>query len=724
MSLVSFSSRAASLATSLAFAFAALRPVQAAPGASSPDGSNSRPNIIFILSDDLGYGDVGPFFQDLRKSKNDPAKPSEITPQLDAMAAAGIMLPAHYSGAPVCAPARGTLLAGVTQGHAAIRNNEFDKALEDNHTLATVLRQAGYATAAIGKWGLQGSKKFPTEENTPSDAADEFNSPATWPAYPTKRGFDFFFGYVRHADGHEHYPLKGKKQVWENNDEISARLLKCYTGDLWTARAKKWIMDQHASHPGQPFFLYLAYDTPHAATELPTGSYPDGSGLRGGVQWLGTPGHMINTATGTPDSYYYPLFANATYTGPAYGNPKNAIPDDAVVRERPWPDVCKRYATVVQRLDAEIGDVQQLLKDLGIDKNTLVIFTSDNGPSPESYLKQGENHPDFFASFGPYDGIKRDCWEAGWHMGAIVRWPAFIAPGLTSQSPSQFQDWMPTFAAAGGVPAPARTDGVSLLPTLTSTGSQASSTVYTEYYEAGKTPGYNAFAPSHRDRVRNQMQAIRLGNYMGVRYDIKSQESPFEIYDVVNDPQEVHDLAPQKPDLEQQMKDTVLGLRREAPDAKRPYDGVPVPSVHAPGATAGIAWSAYEQHFPWTPKLEFLTPDASGTAAVLDAARLPRANDVAMLYTGYIIIPADGDYTFSLTADAGALLRIHEATVIDADFGATPNREYSGLTHLKAGLHPFRLYYNHNNPSKPALTLQWEGPGIAKQSVPARAYSH
>ncbi|MGB8356886.1 MAG: sulfatase-like hydrolase/transferase [Chthoniobacteraceae bacterium] len=687
------------------------------------NGAGARPNIIFILADDLGYGDVGPFFQDLRRAKNDPTQPCELTPQLDAMAAGGITLPMHYSGAPVCAPARGTLLAGVTQGHAAIRDNQFDKALEKNHTLATVLRQAGYATAIVGKWGMQGTKEFPGDENTPLAADGGMNSPAAWPGYPTKRGFDFFYGYVRHADGHEHYPLKQKKQVWENDREVSAGVAKCYTGDLWTARAKKWIVDQHTAHPDQPFFLYLAFDTPHAVTELPTGAYPEGGGLRGGMQWTGQPGAMINTAKGAPDSYYSPQFANATYVGPLFGDRKNN-PDAGVSRERPWPDVCKRYATVVQRLDAQVGDVQQLLKDLHIDKNTLVVFTSDNGPSPESYLMEGENHPDFFHSFGPYDGIKRDCWEGGWHMGAIARWPGVIPENRVSQTPSQFQDWMPTMAEVAGVPAPARTDGVSLLPTLTGNGAQIPSTIYTEYFFKGKTPGYEAFAPAHRNRPRNQMQAIRLGDYMGVRYDIKSQDDPFEIYDIPNDPQETHNIAGEKTALEQQMKEAVLGMRRPDASAARPYDDVAVPSVAAAHAAPGIAWSAYEKHFPWVPKLEFLTPDKSGTGAAPDVAQLPRKSDAAMLYSGYISAPADGDYTFYLTADAGALLRIHAATVIDADFGFVPNKEYSAVIRLKAGLHPFRLYYNHNTAGNPVLGLQWSGPGIEKQPVPANDYSH
>jgi arylsulfatase A-like enzyme len=414
----------------------------------------SHPNIIFILTDDLGYGDIGVFYQNQRQAEG---KPAEVTPNLDAMAAQGIQLRDHYTSAPVCAPARGTLLAGVDQGHAGVRDNQFDKALEDNHTLATVLKAAGYTTAAIGKWGLQGTAEIPASEESGTTHAGD--NPALWPAYPTKRGFDYFFGYVRHRDGHEHYPAEGKydghKQVWDMDHEISASLKGCYTADLWTARAKKWIADQHTAAPDKPFFLYLAYDTPHAVLEYPAAPYPKGGGLTGGLQWLGQPGNMISTASGTPDSFCSPEFADATFRE-AFGK---MTPAAFAKGPLPWPEVAKRYATDVHRLDDCVGDLLQLLRDLHINDNTLVVFTSDNGPSVESYLpkigpdgKKAEDPacPNFFHSFGPFDGIKRDCWEGGIREGAIVRWPGKIPAGQVSETPSQFQDWMPTLARPRG----------------------------------------------------------------------------------------------------------------------------------------------------------------------------------------------------------------------------------------------------------------------------------
>ncbi|RYD70287.1 MAG: sulfatase, partial [Verrucomicrobiaceae bacterium] len=365
----------------------------------------AKPNIIFILCDDLGYGDVGVFFQNQRAKNNQPGQPWHMTPRLDSMAAAGVQMPHHYCPAPVCAPSRASLLTGVHQGHAGVRDNQFDKALEDNHTLASVLKQAGYATAAFGKWGLQG--KGQTEQQ--------------WPAHPLKRGFDFYYGYMRHKDGHAQFPKEDGKEVWENFEEVSTGLDKCYTTDLFTARAKKWIAEQRAANPSQPFFAYLAYSTPHAKLQLPSTAYPQGGGLKGGVQWLGTPGRMINTAEGEVDGYFHPDYAKATWDHDT----------DATTPEIAWPDVQKRYATDVRRIDDCVGDVLQLLKDLKIEDNTLVVFTTDNGPSKESYLQE-PYHPTFFDTYGPFAGIKRDLWEGGIRVGALVHWPQGAPAGRVS----------------------------------------------------------------------------------------------------------------------------------------------------------------------------------------------------------------------------------------------------------------------------------------------------
>ena len=666
--------------------------------------SAAKPNIIFILTDDLGYGDIGVFFQNLRKQTNNRSEPYTRTPNIDKLAASGALLPQHYCAAPVCAPARASLLLGVHQGHANVRDNQFDKALEDNHTIATVLRTAGYKTAIFGKWGLQG-----------------LNNPGPdWPAHPLNRGFDYYLGMIRHADGHEHYPkeglYRGAKQVWENKTNIADKLDKCYTADLWTAATKKWITDFEKSNAtGKPFFIYLAYETPHAVTELPTQAYPAGGGLKGGMQWTGEPGHMINTASGTVDSWIHPDYANATYD--ADQNP--ATPEMA------WPDVYKRYATAVRRIDDAIGDLMQLLKDLKIDNNTLVVFSSDNGPSIESYLKE-DLAANFFNSFGPFDGIKRDVWEGGVRVPTIASWPGHIPAHKVIQTPSASYDWLPTFADAAGLPIPARIDGVSILPSLTGVGRQKKSAIYVEYFNNQATPAYEEFDAKHRARKRNQMQLIRFGDTLGIRYDIKGQNDDFEIYNVVKDPKEGIDLAksPGLENIQTKMKETVLQMRRPDTSAARPYDDDYVPVVKATKAVPGIKWHAYNSSFPWVANVSNLKIAASGISAAPVAAAAKNLSSGELLFQGYIEIPKDGTYTFYLTAGTGAVLRIHEATVIDADFGYKAGTERAGTIRLKAGLHPINLYYSVKESDKQLLDFEWEGEGISKQKIPEKAFRH
>jgi arylsulfatase A-like enzyme len=558
---------------------------------------SSQPNIIYILTDDLGWGDVGVLFQKDRQLEDVRSRPWQSTPHLDKFAAEGAQLRDHYCAAPVCAPSRASILLGVSQGHANVRDNQFDKVLENNHTVATVLRQAGYATVAVGKWGLQGRAKGT-------------NLPADWPAFPTKRGFDDFFGYVRHVDGHDHYPKevpysknRKPKEVWEGTHNLTPILDKCYTADLWTAWAKRWITEHQRTNSARPFFMYLAYDTPHPARELPTQAYPAGGGLQGGIQWVGTPGHMINTASGVIDSWIHPDYIHATYDDDH--NP--ATP------EVPWPDVYKRYATSVRRIDDAVGDIVKLLQDLNIDTNTLVIFSSDNGPETMSFIPNEPARADFFDSFGPFDGIKRDCWEGGLRVPTLARWPGHIPPDRIIKHPSISYDWLRTFAEAAGALPPARTDGVSLLPELTGQGTlQDRGYIYVEYYETGRTPDYASFAAAHRNRKRQQMQLIRIGNYVGVRYDIKSQSDPFELYDVTVDPKEALNLAAKMPDMEQKMHTMTLQARRPNESAHRPYDDELVPAVSAAPLAGGVVWKAYEGEFPWVPDLELLPPVGSG----------------------------------------------------------------------------------------------------------------
>lgn len=653
--------------------------------------SQERPNIIFILVDDMGYGDVGVFFQNQRMKTNDRSKPFQITPYLDQMAATGAIFTQQYCNAPVCAPSRGSLLTGVNQGNAHVRDNQFDKALENNHTLGTVLKQAGYQTMAIGKWGLQG-----VEETGPY-----------WSSHPLKRGFDSYYGYMRHMDGHEHYPYegiyRGKKEVYDNYVNVADGLAKSYTTDLWTAVAKKQIIEHtKGNDASKPFFMYLAYDAPHAVLELPTQAYPNGLGLNGGVQWTGIKGQMINTASGVPDSFVYPEYADATYDDD----------DNPATKEVAWPETYKRYATANRRIDDGVGDILQLLKDLKIDENTLVVFSSDNGASIESYLPAPfvGFKPTFFASNATFEGIKRDVLEGGVRMPVLANWPKHIAAGKVIATPSMLSDWMATFSEMAGIPAPARTDGVSLLPSLTAKGKQKESLVYVEYLGEGRTPGFKEFNPAHRDKKRGQMQLIRMGDYKGVRYDIKSAEDNFEIYDVVKDPQEIDNLAlkPGFEKMQKKMKASVLQLRQADAEAPRPYDTALIPAAEVSAKFfPGVVQQFFEGDFPWVVSEKELKAKKRVLSKSINTPVEGNKNGM-VLYTGFVKIPADGKYNFSFQTAGKAFVRLHQASLFDADFDYQKNKELTKEVSLKAGYHPVSVYLLQKSGVNNSTIIKWK----------------
>ncbi|QDT58403.1 Arylsulfatase precursor [Stieleria bergensis] len=626
--------------------------------------AGSRPNVIFILLDDMGWGDFGVLHQNQSKHVR-----KNRTPMLDQMAAEGMQLRQHYCPAPVCAPSRSSLLTGVHQGHAVVRDNQFDKALEDNHTLATVMKAAGYQTWLVGKYGLQGAV----------NGQDDDYTPAMWPAYPTKRGFDRFYGYVRHRDGHLHYPAepwdiggsashREPKQVWYNDKEVSKDLAKCYTTDLFAARSKDWIIKHVEAGSEQPFFLYLAYDTPHAALQVAPCPYPEGQGVKGGLQWNGKPGEMINTAKGTVDGYRHPETVG-----------------------KGWNDVEERFASMVRRIDLTVGDLLQTLRDLKIDDNTLVVISCDNGPHHESYLmpRKGFVHqysPQSFQSYGPFDGTKRDVWEGGIRVGTLAWWPGKIKTGSINESPSQFHDWMVTFADAAGSPAPARADGVSLIPSLTGQGKQRAGQVYVEYFNGGSTPRYEDFQPVKRNKKRKQMQVIMLDGYKGVRTNITSADQDFEIYDVNKDPKELHNLASASPAmkrLNERMKDRVLQMRRPNETAKRPYDDQPIPALEGV-ASAGWNYETYAGKFPYVPQPGSVAVKDSGASKGLVARDVPGA----VTFRGHLKAPKTGRYKVTLTTPSPAFARIHDAQLIDADYQFKPGQTYSTEINLQQGVHP------------------------------------
>lgn len=652
------------------------------------------PNILFIFCDDLGYGDLGVFHQNERAAAKDRSIPHFTTPHLDVMAREGIQLRQHYCAAPVCAPSRASLLTGTHQGHASVRNNEFDKELPDTLTLGSVLKQAGYATAAFGKWGLQGNPNQEERRGQEFAAGQAFPG---WPSLPVDRGFDHFLGYVRHRDGHYHYPVEDRKQVWENRTEISKGMELCFTTDLFTAAAKRWIVGHHRAKPRQPFFVYLAHDTPHAKLQNPPCPYPADGGLKGGVQWIGEPGRMINTAKGTYDGWMHPDYAEATWDHD--NNPATS--------EVPWPDVQKRYANNVRRIDDSVGDLLFLLDDLGIADNTLVIFSSDNGPSQESYIKGEPYHPTFFHGFGPHDGIKRDTLEGGLRVPTLARWPDQIRPGRVTHQASGHWDWLATFAEAAGLPVPAATDGVSLMPTLTGKSVQAPSIIYSEYAVGGKTPGYEPFHPSHRGKVRGEMQVVHVDGHKGLRTGITSADDAFEIYDLAKDPKEIHNLAGKEgfDEIQSKMQARALQVRLPSPSAKRPYDDALVPAS-MPGETklsGGLLYQSHAGSWAWMPRFENFTKTAiRGNAAdlpqLLATLRAAAQRDqryappLGLLVHGYIRIPRDDRYLFEVTGNGHSMLFVHDIRLIPEN-PEEGRHQLSGSLPLRAGWHPIRYCY-------------------------------
>ena len=640
-----------------------------APWMASGAAGTAKPNIIFILTDDLGYGDVGVFYQNSRP----PDQPRMSTPELDAMAAQGMILRQHYTSSPVCAPARASLLLGQHQGNCPIRDNQFDKALPENHTLGTVMQQAGYYTAMIGKFGLQGEKP-------------------DYPGHPLRHGFDEFYGVLGHGDAHWHYPGNSGK-IMDGFTPVTQGLDRAYDTDLYAARAKKFL-EERAAKVGQPFFLYLAFTAPHFFEELPTQAYPPGRGTNGGLQW------PLNTNSGETNSWCHPDYAS-----------KN------------WPDVEKRHATMIRRVDDAVGDLRQLLRDLGLETNTLVIFTSDNGPHNE----KGQD-PRFFGSWGKMDGIKRDLWEAGVREPTVACWPGHIAPQAVDDAPSCFWDWMPTFADLGGLVPPAEADGVSLVPTLTGAGQQRSRGFFYFEYQFNFKPQFKVDRELFRRKKvagRGQLQSIRMGDFTAVRYGVSNSAVAFRLYNVVTDPHEDHNLAgdPAYAERIAAAREMCRAVRRPEPSAPRPYDEDFIAATTVNCKTNGaLDYAIYEGFWPWVPDFDALTPVATGKCAGLDPGVMGGNEQEGLSFKGFISVPADGDYTFSLRSDAGAEMWIHEAHVIDDDFKRTGKEVSSAPIRLRAGLHPIRLFYRHPT-GQARLNLQYSGPGIEKQPVPAGAFS-
>jgi len=324
-------------------------------------------------------------------------------------------------------------MTGYHTGHCHVRGNVLIPLRAEDTTAAEVLKQAGYATGIIGKWGL--------------------GEPDTT-GIPNRKGFDYFFGYLGHVHAHNSYP----DYLWRNEEKVplpnvveNGVASKCavYSNDLFTKEALEFVERSKA----KPFFLYLAYTVPHANNER---------GWRAGKDKAA-------------DQASAPRDALSRVTGNGL-----EVPSDEPYTNEPWPQVEKNYAAMITRMDRDIGQLVARLKSLGIDDNTIIFFTSDNGPH-----KEGGHDPTFFQSSGSFRGIKRDLTEGGIRVPMIVRWPGHVKAGGVSDQVWAFWDFMPTAAQMGGVESPQGIDGISMLPALLGQAQKDHDYLYWEFFEGG-----------------------------------------------------------------------------------------------------------------------------------------------------------------------------------------------------------------------------------------------
>jgi arylsulfatase A-like enzyme len=440
--------------TAAGFTAASLLLPGAALAAKKGSKKKSKPNIIYILADDLGYGDLGCYGQK-----------QILTPNLDQMAADGMKFTDHYSGSTVCAPSRCSLMTGLHTGHSYIRGNGKNNLRPEDVTVAMVLKDAGYSTALIGKWG---------------------NGHEGSTGIPNKKGFDYFFGYLDQHHAHNYYPtflMRNKKRIPLKNvvpeegpygQGVASKKVQ-YSHDLIAAEALDFVKRSK----DEPFFMYLALTIPHANNEA--------------------------------------------------GDLGMEIPSDAPYSGKDWPQQQKNMAAMVTKMDTDIGRLMALLKVLDIDENTIIFFTSDNGPHSE-----GGNDPTFFGSSGPLRGTKRDLYEGGIRVPMIARWPGKIEAGSVSDLQSAFWDFLPTAADLAGAEAPSNLDGISMVPTLKGRTNRQKKHEYL-YWEFNEKGG---------------KQAVLMGRWKGIRLDLqKDRFGPIELYDLKKDLAEENNIASQHPEI-------------------------------------------------------------------------------------------------------------------------------------------------------------------------------
>ena len=476
-----------------------------------------KPNVIFVLTDDLGYGDVGWAWQLGR-----PANVARIqTPNLDRLAAEGVILTDHYCAAPVCAPSRASILTGVKQDRCSVHDNMFDHPITEPETLGTVMKRGGYRTMAIGKWGVGGG--------------GQSGKPLV--AHPLDKGFDSYYGFMDHMAGHTYYHYDGYfgkayMGLWNGREKVTQEGTGIYSTDLFVARAKKDITDAVKDHPDQPFFLYFAVNTVH-------GSGRCDDTLRN-KHSLHVPGRPYPAAGVTWPLEPEPLDARNTWIDPRYRD----LTAESLHRNKgsaaPSPDRVenmRRYATAISRLDDAMADLMRHLEALGVADNTIVIFTSDNGPTDEYGTDTR-----LFQSTGPFDGMKRDVYEGGLRVPTFVWKKGGFVKGKVDRMPSISWDWMPTLAQIAGVPVPAQCDGVSLWSRWNPLGAEpAPSRIETAYKgPAGWEQDYREFAARKEGLVRGEQRMRREGDI--VTLQAGGPDKPWRRYNVVADPHQDHPL--------------------------------------------------------------------------------------------------------------------------------------------------------------------------------------
>jgi arylsulfatase A-like enzyme len=431
------------------------------------------PNVVFVLADDLGWGELGCFGQQ-----------KIATPNLDRLAAQGMRFTRHYAGAPVCAPSRCVLMTGLHPGHAPIRDNREATPGEGQAPLPAaatilpeVLQAGGFVTGAFGKWGLG---MFGSEGD------------------PLAQGWHRFYGYNCQRHAHSHWPgflWDGSRRLALGNEpavpgagkladgvdpadpDSYARFVGTdYAPDRIHAEALAFVR----AHAARPFLCFLPSTLPHLALQAPADALAPYAGAFPETPYAGGKGY-------TP-----------------HRTPRAA------------------YAAMITRLDRHVGELMALLDELELAQHTILVFTSDNGAT---HSPVGGTDVDFFDSCGGLRGRKGSLYEGGIRVPAIVRWPGVVRPGSQSDRVTGFEDWLPTLADACGAVLPAGLDGQSLLPLLRGAAQPARPFLYREF------AGYGGW------------QALWQGSRKIVRQKLQAQDSPFELYDLAQDPREERDLA-------------------------------------------------------------------------------------------------------------------------------------------------------------------------------------